>query len=86
MPASCSKGYSVDNRSYVQYECEMAAKDYAAGKLKNIVVIYNGLKVPDKSKCPEVLRNIGTHIGSDTINAKGELCWNYSAIKNAIRK
>lgn len=86
MSPICSKGYPVDNRSYIQYECEMAAKDYNAGLLKNIVVLYNGLKAPDRSKCPEAVRWIGTHIGSDSMNLNGQLCWNYQAIKNAICK
>lgn len=86
MSPSCSKGYPIDNRSYIQYECEMAAKDYDAGLLKNIVVIYNGRKIPDKSKCPDILKDRGTHIGSDCLNSQGELCWNYPAIKNAICK
>lgn len=37
------------------------------GKLKNIVVIYNGLSKVDKSRCPDSLRNIGTHIPSDCL-------------------
>lgn len=83
---SCYSGGTIDNRSYIQYECEMALKDYNAGELKNIVVIYNGLLSPDKNKCPDILRSIGNHIGSDVINDKGERCWAYQRIKNAICK
>lgn len=85
IPAFCSKGYCVDNRSFIQYECEMAAKDYDSGLLKNIVVIYNGLTSPDKSKCPEVLKNKGVHIGSDIVE-NGTHKWAYSRIKEAICK
>ncbi len=83
--AFCLKGNPIDNRSYIEYECEMALKDYNAGELKNIVVIYNGLTTPDYNKCPSVLRNVGTHIGSDVIK-DGEHKWAYSRIKNAICK
>lgn len=82
----CNKGYHIDNRSYVQYECEMAVKDFDDGLLKNIVVIYNGMVIPDKTKCPEVIRRKGTHIGSDCYNDRGGLCWNYFEIMNAICK
>ena len=82
---SCYSGGTIDNRSYIQYECEMALKDYNAGKLKNIVVIYNGLTSPDYSKCPLCLQNVGSHIGSDVIE-NGVRKWAYSRIKNAICK
>lgn len=81
----CTNGGYVDNRNYVQYECEMALKDYTDGKLKNIVVIYNGLLFPDYSRCPNILRNVGTHIGSDVIE-NGVRKWAYSRIKDVICK
>ena len=84
IPPSCIKDYSIDNRSYIQYECEMALKDYKSGRLRNIVVIYNGLINPIKDRCPELLKDVGIHIGSDSRNDKGELCWNYAEIKDAI--
>ena len=76
---------SIDYRSFVDYECEMAAKDYKEGKLKNIVVIYNGLSVVDKSRCPDSLKNIGTHIPSYYLK-DGVHYWNYQVIKNQICK
>lgn len=85
IPPSCKNGGCVDNRSYIEYECEMALKDYNAGELKNIVVIYNGLTAPDYNKCPSILRNVGTHIGSDVIE-DGVHKWAYSRIKDAICK
>ena len=76
----CLKEYqSVDLRSYIEYECEKALKD----GLK-IVVIYNYLNV-DKSKCPEVLRDVGTHIPA-YIKKGNETHWNYQEIKDAIMK
>lgn len=83
--AFCLKGYSIDNRSYVEYECEMALKDFNEGKMKNIVVIYNGLTTPDYNRCPDILKGVGTHIGSDVIE-DGVHKWAYSRIKNAICK
>ena len=82
---SCYNGGNVDNRSYIQYECEMALKDYRAGELKNIVVIYNGLLNPDYTKCPLILRGVGTHIGSDMLDGRAHI-WAYNRIKNAICK
>lgn len=82
---SCYNGGSVDNRSYIQYECEMALKDYRAGELKNIVVIYNGLYYPDNNMCPAILRGVGVHIGSDVFEG-GRRKWAYTRIKNAICK
>lgn len=64
----------------------MALKDYNEGKLKNIVVIYNGLLNVDKSRCPDCLKNVGVHIASDTIGADGTRRWDYQNIKNAISK
>lgn len=75
----------IDYRSYVDYECDMALKDYQNGKLKNIVVIYNGLSKVDKSRCPKSLQNIGTHIPSVYLK-NGTHCWDYQTIKNAICK
>ena len=80
----CLNQGQVDNRSYIQFECEMALKDYNAGELKKIVVIYNGLFNPDRSRCPEILRTIGTHIGAYCRGYDGTIRWNYQAIKNAI--
>lgn len=80
----CTTGKPFDNRSYIEYECEMALKDYNAGELKKIVVIYNGLISPDKSRCPSVMRNVGTHIGSDCWGSDGSRAWDYPAIKKAL--
>ena len=80
----CTTGKAFDNRSYIEYECEMALKDYNAGELKKIVVIYNGLIDTDRSRCPEVLRYVGTHIGSVCRDSMGRRVWDYQAIKKAI--
>ncbi|WP_300685708.1 TIR domain-containing protein [Acutalibacter sp. 1XD8-36] len=74
----CQRGYTVDYRSYIDYECDKAVE---AGI--KIVVLYKSISV-NKTKCPTAVRNIGTHIpmyykGKDDI-----FYWNYSAIKNAL--
>lgn len=79
----CLNGGSIDNRSYIQYECEMAVKDFKAGDLRRIVVIYNGRVHPDKSLCPDVIKDYGNHIGSDVI-IDGKHYWDYQGIKRAI--
>ena len=73
----CVKGYPIDYRSYIEYECEKAIE---AGI--KIVVLYNATSV-DKSLCPEVIRNSGTHLKM-LYWENGTLYWNYHAIKNAI--
>lgn len=73
----CLDNYSLDFRSYIEYECDLAIK----ANLK-IVVIYNYANV-DKSKCPSALRNVGTHLSF--YYYLGDKCYyNYTAIKKAI--
>jgi len=52
---SCAKGYKVDYRSYIEYECDKAGAD----ELK-IVVLYNAATI-NKTKCPSILKDTGTH-------------------------
>ena len=73
----CAKGYYVDYRSYIEYECEKAVRD----GLK-IVVLYNAASV-NKSKCPDILKNIGTHVAMCFYN-DGQYYWDYQSVKNAI--
>ncbi|WP_418261487.1 TIR domain-containing protein [Erwinia tracheiphila] len=47
----CARGHSIDNKIYIEYECNRAVVD----KLK-IVVLYNAVSV-DKSKCSDVIKN-----------------------------
>ncbi len=74
----CSKGYPVDNKSYVEYECDLAVK---AGI--DIVVLYNDTKV-DKNKCPASVRWRGTHIPMVKTITNGKKEWDYQAVKKAI--
>lgn len=74
---TCLSNYSVDHRSFIEYECEKAIE---AGI--KIVVLYNSDSV-NKSLCPICIRDKGLHIPMylDYNNSK----WNYLAIKNALQ-
>ena len=74
---SCARGNTVDNRSYVEYECDKAVRD----DLK-IVVLYNAATV-DKSKCPDVVKSIGTHKAM-CYYENGQYYWDYQAVKSAL--
>ena len=73
----CARGHSVDFRSYINYECDKAVD----ADIK-IVVLYNSTKV-DKSKCPEALKDFGTHVAM-RYKENGVEYWDYQAVKNAI--
>lgn len=74
----CARGYSVDNRSYIEYECEKAVRD----GLK-IIVLYNAFKV-DRAKCPDVIRNVGIHMPMWGYGSNGQAVWNYQNVKTAL--
>ena len=71
----CARGYTLDQRSYIEYECDQAIE---AGI--KIVVLYNSWQV-DRNKCPQVLRARGIHIPMRSWNHM----WNYKEIKMAIQ-
>ena len=74
---SCARGYSVDYKSYVDYECDKAIRD----GLK-IVVLYNAASV-DKSKCPDIIKNAGRHIPMKHWDGWG-YSYDYQAVKDAL--
>ena len=74
---TCSRGHSLDYRSYVEYECEKAIRDGL-----EIIVLYNAATV-NKSKCPDVIKNVGTHVAM-CYYENGQYYWDYQAVKNAI--
>ena len=74
----CNQGYSVDYRSYIKYECDIAVD----ANIK-IVVLYKASWV-DKEKCPSALKDKGTHIPMWKKGSDGKYYWNYQAIKNAL--
>ena len=61
---TCSIDNDVDKRSYIKYECDKAFEN----DLK-IIVIYKDYKV-ERKKCPEILREEGTHIPAYTLTKK----------------
>lgn len=74
---ACVRGHSVDYRSYIEYECEMAIK---AGI--KIVVLYSATHV-DKTKCPDVIKNYGNHVAM-CYRENGNVYWDYQAVKAAL--
>lgn len=74
---ACARGYSVDLRSYVEYECDKAKRD----GLK-IVSLYNAASV-DKSKCPDTIKSTGTHVPMCYFE-NGKYYWDYQAVKAAL--
>lgn len=75
---SCSHNRAIDDRSFIEYECEKA-KDAGI----KIVVLYNYLTV-DRSKYPNAIRYTGTHLPMYYRGADGKEYWNYKSIKEAI--
>lgn len=75
--ASCKRGYSVDYRSYIEYECEQAV----AARIK-IVVLYNYARVY-KDKCPIAVRDKGQHVAMRTY-VDGVYHFDYQAVKIAL--
>ena len=74
----CNHSHPIDNRSYIEYECEKAVE---AGI--KIVVLYNYENV-DKTKCPNVVKNKGTHVRMYFKGADDKYYWDYTGIKNAL--
>lgn len=65
------------NKSFIEYECDKAVRDGI-----KIVVLYN-LAMVNRAKCPDILRDKGTHIAM-CYRENGQLYWDYKAVKNAI--
>ena len=88
--SSCLNGHpSVDQRSFVKYECDLARNAYNNGDIK-IVVLYNSTII-DRNKCPESLRWVGTHapMKKSTYSyylGKYISDYDYSTVKDAIEK
>ncbi len=74
---SCARGHSVEYRSYVDYECDIAVD---AGI--DIVVLYKFACV-DKSLCPPDLRDSGRHARMVKI-CDGKCYWDYQSVKDAF--
>lgn len=74
----CAKGYSVDYRSFVKFECDKAVEDGL-----RIVVLYNSTTV-DRNLCPTAVRWMGTHQKMIYRGNDGELYWDDTAIRQAF--
>lgn len=76
----CAKGYALDYRSYIKFECDKAVE---AGI--KIVILYNKTAV-DKSLCPASVRNLGTHQRMYYLGTDGKYYWDYQGVKKAIEE
>ena len=65
-------------RSFIKYECDKAID---AGI--KIIVLYNSTKV-DRSKCPDAVKYVGTHIAMVYKGIDGRYYWDYNAVKKAL--
>lgn len=74
---ACARGYSIDYRSYVEYECEKAKSDGLA-----IVVLYNSTRV-DRDKCPDCIKWSGRHVAMQYYK-DGRRYWDYQSVKEAL--
>lgn len=68
---------STSNKSYIEYECDKAVRDGI-----KIVVLYNAAMV-NKTKCPDILKDKGTHIPM-CYREDGKLYWDYNSVKKAL--
>ena len=73
----CSVNGSISNKSFVEFECDKAKREYDSGKIK-ILVLYNSSYV-DRNKCPISLRNVGIHK-----EMKTGWNWDYNKVKTAF--
>lgn len=77
------KNYSTE--SFIDYECRLAHKAWLNNEMK-IVVLYNSASI-DKSKCPELLRSIGTHKEMKSYNNYwGRSIYDYQKVREAIEE
>lgn len=74
---SCARGNSIDYRSYIKLECEMAANANI-----DIAVLYKSTIVT-KSKCPEAVRYMGKHVPMICYK-NGNYLWYYQTVKKAL--
>ena len=76
-------GKTYSSESFIDHECRLAYNAWRNNDMK-IVVLYNAASV-DKSKCPEILKNIGTHVAMKYYNSTwGRYMYDYNKVKQAI--
>lgn len=76
-------GKTYSTQSFIDYECQMAYDAYKKGEMK-IVILYNAASI-NRSKCPDILKNIGIHKEMKSFS----YVWNtyrydYAKVRNAI--
>ena len=74
---ACEKGWTTSSKSFIEYECDKAARDGL-----RIVVLYNSGYV-FKDGCPDAVKDKGTHLVAYHWEGTTKK-WNYTDIKNAI--
>jgi hypothetical protein len=75
----CNNNHTLDYRSYIEFECEKALNDGL-----NIIVLYKASNV-DRTKCPSVIRNSGTHAPMKKWNSYSRRYeWDYQSVKQAF--
>lgn len=79
----CAKGYYVDYRSFIKYECDMAKKDYYEIFKYHIIVLYKSTII-DRNKCPEIIRNTGIHRTMIYKGCDNNYYWDYQSVKDAF--
>lgn len=81
---SCdAAGKTYSSESFIDYECRLAYNALQKNEMK-IVVLYNSASV-DKSKCPDILRDVGTHEAMKSYNnAWLDYRYDYYKVKQAI--
>jgi hypothetical protein len=76
-------GKNYTTESFIDYECRLAYNAWLKDNVK-IVILYNAASV-NKSKCPEMLRNIGIHSEMKSYNSYyGRYMFDYQKVRNAI--
>ena len=76
-------GKTYSSESFIDYECKIAYNAWLRNEMK-IVVLYNAAS-KDKSNCPELLRNVGTHSEMKSYNVfQGRYTYDYQKVKKAI--
>lgn len=76
-------GKTYSTESFIDYECKLAYNAWLKNEMK-IVVLYNASYV-DKSKCPDILKNVGNHVAMKSYNyARQIYLYDYNTVKKVI--
>lgn len=76
-------GKTYSTESFIEYECRLAYDAWLRDEMK-IVVLYNAASV-NKSKFPDILKNVGTHMEMKSYNYVWQANrYDYNKVKQAI--